>query len=152
MPPKIVADTFETLGSTTKSAGQQVVTTAKKMGEDVLEQLGVTKQQNPQADDQKKGPNDEQIKRMEQSSNKRTISRYKELQAQIKAIQERRPKEIPKQISGKPGFSEEKAVKQIEEKPSFAKATAGEGEKLPPLPISVNRSRQKAERHRGVSG
>lgn len=152
MVKQVVADVFETLGGVAKSAGQQAVSGAKKAGEDIVEQLGITKATTSQSNEQRKGPTEEQLKKMEQASKKRSISRYKELQAQIKALQEKRKKEIPEQISGKPGFSEEKAVKQLEVKKeaASAEASASQGKKLPPLP--VRRESQKAERFRGVSG
>lgn len=150
---QIITDTFETLGGVAKSAGQQIVAGTKKAGEDIVEQLGITKTPASPTDGQKKEPTEEQLEKMRQSSKKRTVARYKEIQAQIKAIQKDKAREIPKQVSGKPGFSEEKAVKQLEEKPSSVPTksgtTAGKG-KLPPLP--VRRESQKAERFRGVSG
>lgn len=143
MVKQVVADVFETLGGVAKSAGQQIVSNTKKAGEDIVEQLGITQTSASPADEQKKEPTEEQLEKMRRASREKTVARYTEIQAQIKAIQKKKAKEIPEQVAGKPGFSEEKAVKQLEEKKE-------EKKKLPPLP--VRRESQKAERFRGVSG
>lgn len=159
MPNKIIADSFETLGSAVQQGGKQAVSTIKKMGEDVLEQTGI-KAPSPAQNDQTAAPAqteeqyrmiDKQSKKIENAAEKRTIARYREVQAQIKAIGDKRKQELPKEITGKPGFDEGKAIKQLEEGGAASvKTSASQGKKLPP--INVQRERTKAERFRGASG
>lgn len=156
MVKQIIADTFETLGGVVQSAGQQVVTDVKKMGGDVAEQLGLKQPPKQIQDDKSQAPaqTQEQDEKIRQAAQKRTIAHYEQINAEIKAIGkaigEKRKRELPKEVTGKPGFSEEKAIKQLEEKkPSSAEATAGK-EKLPPLP--ARQASRKTEMFRGASG
>lgn len=144
MANKIIADSFETLGNAVQQGGKQVVSTAKKMGEDVLEQTGL-KSLPPAQNDQTNAPahTEEQYKKIEDAAKSRTIAKYKEIQTQIKAIEDKKKQEIPKEISGKPGFSEEKAIKQLE-------VQKEEKDKLPPLP--ARQASRKTEIFRGASG
>lgn len=154
MPKQIIADTFETLGGVVQSAGQQVISDVKKMGGDVAEQLGLKQPPKQVQDDKSQAPaqTQEQDEKIRQAAKKRAFAHYEQINAEIKAIGEERARKLPKEVTGKPGFSEEKAVKQLEErKPSSAEATAGK-EKLPPLPQSVSRAQKKAEMFRGASG
>lgn len=144
MPNKIIADSFETLGGVVQQGGKQVVSTVKKIGEDIKEQVGL--KPKPAAEEQKeKQPSlkEEQTKKMEEMAKKRTAARYRQIQEEIKALAARREKELPKAVTGQPGFDEGKMVKQLEEKKEQEK-------KLPPL--NVQRERSKIERMRGVSG
>lgn len=142
MPKAIISDSFETLSGAVQQGGKQIVSTVKKMGEDVLEQMGI-KTPPPAQNDQNAAPahTEEQYKKIEDSAKKRTLAHYREIQEQIKAIGDKRKQELPKEVTGKPGFSEEKAIKQLEEKKE---------EKLPPLP--VRQSSRKTEVFRGASG
>lgn len=150
MPKQVATDVFESLGGAAKATGQQVASDVKKMGEDFLESLGLKPAQGqeapgPDANQQK----EEGIKQAQEADKNRSIARYREIKEEIRALQKKRSQEIPKEISGKPGFDEEKAVKQLETAP-FAKASEGQGKKLPPLP--AQRESKKAEMFRGVSG
>lgn len=144
MSKQIITDVFETLGGMAKQAGQQAVSDTKKAGEDALESLGL-KPSSPKTEDQEQpaGPTEKTLQKMKTTDKKRTVANYQRLLGEIKQIQQRKKQEIPKQISGQPGFSEEKAVKQLEEKKE-------EKKKLPPLP--VQRATKKAEIFRGVAG
>jgi len=146
MPKQIISDTFETLGGVVQSTAGQVKQAVKQMGGDVAESLGLKPvQQQTQGGDAGNPPQqtEEQTKKIEQAAKKRADIQYRQIQGEIRAIEEGRKKELPKQITGKPGFSEEKAIKQLEEKKT-------EGKKLPPLP--VRQASRKAEMFRGVSG
>jgi hypothetical protein len=146
MPKQVVTDVFETLGGVAQSTGQQATTQVKKMGGDVLESLGAKPGapavaqagQSPST-----APSPEQLQKMDAEAKAKAAAGLRKVQSEIKAIGEERKKEIPKQVSGKPGFSEEKMVKQLEEKKA-------EEKKLPP--ISVERKKTGIERIRGVSG
>lgn len=160
---QVIADTFETLGNVVQGTGKQVAADTKKAGEDVATELGLKQAPKTQQDDAQKTPaqTPEQYKKIEDSVKKRTAARYRQIQDEIRAIQAKKQQELPKYVTGSPGYDKDKAVKQleVEEKPSFAKAStdakaiadksAGK-EKLPPLP--VQRASKKAEMFRGVSG
>lgn len=145
MPKQIIADVFETLGGAAKQTGQQAVSNVKKAGEDVWESLGIKSANKEESDEQKKSPElaEKNLAKMKIADKKRAAANYQKLLGEIKQIQQRKKQEIPKQISGQPGFSEEKAVKQLETKKE-------EKKKLPPLPIQ--RATKKAEVFRGVAG
>ena len=147
MPKQVVSDVFETLGGVAQSTGQQAATQAKKMGGDALESLGVKPAAGAATQTNQSGPttpSSEQLQKMTAEDKAKRAAGLQKIQTEIKVIQEKRQKEIPKQVSGKPGFDEGKAVKQLETgKPA-------EEKKLPPL--NVQRQRTKAERFRGVSG
>jgi len=142
MSKQIIADTFEILGGVAKSAGQQVVADAKKAGEDVAIELGVkTAQQQTQGDQTSSSTQtEEQTQKINEAAKKRTAARYREIQAEIKELEDKRRNELPKEVSGKPGFDEKETVKQLKV----------EKEKLPPIP--VQRASKKAETFRGASG
>jgi hypothetical protein len=148
MPKQVVTDVFETLGGVAQSTGQQAATQVKKMGGDVLESLGAkppVQTPTPAGSSPPTTPSSEQLQKMTAEAKAKAAAGLQKIQADIKAIQEKKKKEIPKQVSGKPGFDEGKMVKQLETgKPAEEKG------KLPP--INVQRERTKAERFRGVSG
>lgn len=147
MPKQIVADVFETLGGVVQGAGKQAASDVKKAGEDIKVELGISQAQGqPQDDIIASDQKDEQVKKMQENDKKKTISRYKQIQDEIRQIQEKRQREIPKAVSGKPGYDEGKVVKQLE----TGKPPEEEKKKLPP--INVQRERTKAERFRGASG
>jgi hypothetical protein len=143
----VVGDVFETLGGVAQSTGQQVATQVKKMGGDVLESLGA-KSGAPAAaqtgQSPSTAPSPEQLQKMAAEDKAKRAAGLQKIQSEIKIIQEKRKKEIPKQVSGKPGFDEGKMVKQLE----TGKPVEQKGE-LPPI---VQRERAKAERFRGVAG
>ncbi len=146
MSKSTVTDVFESLGGLAKSTGQQTVTQVKKMGGDALESLGA-KPVTPATLQTAQPPavlSQDQVQKITAADKAKVAAGLQKIQSEIKAIEDKRKKEIPKQVSGKPGFDEGKMVKQLETgKPA-------EEKKLPPL--NVQRERVKAERFRGVSG
>lgn len=144
MPKQVVTDVFEALGGAAKATGQQAASDVKKMGEDFLESLGIKPAAGSKPPDSNSAPKDnEQMKKISEADQTRSIARYQQIQDEIRVLQKKRVQEIPKEIAGKPGFDEGKAVKQLEMK-------AADKKKPPPLP--AQRESQKAERFRGVSG
>lgn len=144
MPKQVVSDIFETMGGAAKATGQQAASDVKKMGEDFLESLGV----KPSLGQKPPDPNivqkdDEQMKNLNEADRSRSTARYQQIQEEIKALQKKRTQEIPKEIAGKPGFSEEKMIKQIETK---------QADKKKPEPLPVKQASKKAEMFRGASG
>lgn len=147
MPKQIVSDVFENIVSVAKSAGQQIDDSAKKMTEEAAIELGLKPQTQGATDDAQKQDQakEEEINKMKATEHQKTASNYKKITEEIRQIQLKKKQEIPKEVSGKPGFDEGKAIKQIETgKPEEDK------KKLPP--INVQRERTKAERFRGASG
>lgn len=142
----IVSDVFETLGGMVKGTAKQAVSDAKKMGEQAAVELGLSQAKAKQDDQQKKpAQTEEQEKKIAQAAKMRTAAKYKQILEEIKQFQKKREQEIPKAVSGKPGFDEGKAIKQLETgKPEDDK------KKLPPLP--VQRATKKTEMFRGASG
>lgn len=134
MPKQVVSDVFETLGGA-------AVGTAKK----TAEELGL----KPAPDEGKEvqpslpAQTPEQWQKIKEAAKSRAAARYRQIQEEIRLLQQKRKQELPKQVIGKPGFSEEKAVRQLEEKKE-------EEKKLPPLP--AQRASRKTEMFRGVSG
>lgn len=127
-------------------AGQQAVSDVKKMGEEATIELGL-KPQAQGADDSQKNDQakEEEIKKMKIAANQERAAGYQKIQEEIRQIEIKRGREIPKEIFGKPGFDEGKAVKQLE----TGKAEEDKN-KLPPLP--VQRETKKTEAFRGTSG
>ena len=149
---QVVNDVFETLGGVAAGTVKQAVSDVKSGAEDIAKAVGAkpddtgTKQNEPNPP----AHTDEQYQKIKQAAKSRSTVRYRQIQEEIKLLEDKRKKELPKEITGKPGFSQEKAIKQLEEKPASAKATAGEKDKLPPLP--AQRASKKAEMFRGASG
>jgi len=132
MVKQIVSDTFESIGDTFQQAGKQIVMIPFQIGEETARQLGIRprkeeNQEKPASTTQQ--PNQEVAKR-----NAFASRRIEELEAEIKAIAQKRTQEIPKAVSGKPGFSEEEMIKQFGE----------EGKKKKELPPVVVAAKGKA--------
>lgn len=162
MVPPIISDTFEALenlaGQTVKSAVQ----VPKKIVEQGKKQLGLgaidktdkgieggTVGQTKSGADPTQVKN-QQIQRMEQVAKQKANQRYKEIQQQILAISHQKQQEVPEEMKGKPGYSEEKMIRQLEEekKPEAQR----KAEQAAKEPIPLQRERRKAEMHRGASG
>lgn len=159
MPPPIISDTFEALeqlGSQTVKGAAQV---PKKILEQGKQQLGIgakdqgiegggtqTKGQSGQAN----AGQGQQIQKMESVAKQKALQRYKEVQEQILAIGKKRQQELPKDVTGKPGFSEDKMIKQLEEekKPEAEKKK----EQMAKEPLPMQREKRKAEMFRGAAG
>jgi hypothetical protein len=145
---KVIGDLFETLGSSAQSAGNQVKTVVKGMQGDVKESLGLpteaSKDNSPDSNNPS-APNEEQLKKMKQASDKRIAANYQKIQKEILQLGQQRDKEEEKYHM--PGNTDEEKkenqIKQLQEKENPEK-------KLPPL--DVQKSQRKAEMHRGASG
>lgn len=110
MVKKVVTDAFEQLGQTAGQAAQQVVQEPGKMAETAAQQTGLSEPSSEQPQGQTSDP-----ARMAQkkAQSKRLITAF---EAELRDIRSRQVQELPKQVSGKPGFSEEKAIKQLKVK------------------------------------
>jgi hypothetical protein len=142
MVKQIIADTFETIGDSFQKSGKQVAMIPFQIGEEVARQLGIRpkneqKQEQPMVNP--KQPNPEVAKR-----NAFASRRIGELEAEIKAIVQKKAQEIPKSVSGTPGFSEEKMIKQFENEKK-------EKNKLPPV-VAVAKSKASAEKRQFGGG
>lgn len=147
MPKQTITDTFETLGKVAQSVGQQAVSDVKKMGEEVVVELGIKPSAQGGTDDNQKQDQakEEEIKKMAAVSKQKSSARYKQIREEIRQMEQKRERQTPQPVSGKLGFDEGKAVKQLETgKPAEDK------KKLPPLP--AQRASKKAEVFRGASG
>lgn len=162
MPPPIISDTFETLEHLGGQMQQQTNQAAKTIIQEGKKSLGLAPKeqtgqaleggsgQKPQAGQSSQSPQAPQIQKMEQVAKQKAIQRYKQIQQQILVIAKKRQQELPEQVKGKPGFTEEKMVKQLEEekKPEAEKKR----EQMEKEPIPMQREKRKAEMHRGAAG
>lgn len=143
MVKQIVTDTFETIGDTFQKSGKQVAMIPFQIGEEVARQLGI-RPKNEQNQDKPvanmKPPTNPEVAKRNAFANRR----ISELEAEIKAIVQKRNQEIPKAVSGKPGFSEEKMIKQFETEKK-------EKDKLPPVVIAA-KSKASAEKRQFGGG
>ena len=137
MPKQIIGETFEQLGQTVKQTVKQVVGEPGKVAETAARQAGIKPEpgiEQPQG----KGLTPAQISQKREKERQRLAS----LQAELKAIQQKKTQELPRQISGKPGFSEEKAIKQIQI----------EKEEKKKLPLVVKTAQSKASAEKRIMG
>lgn len=142
MVKQIIADTFETIGDTYQQAGKQIVMIPFKAAEEVLKQFGPRPktEENQEKQDGAASQQNTGIVKRKASAN----SRISELEAEIKAISQKRTQEIPKSVSGTPGFSEEKMIKQFENEKK-------EKDKLPPV-VEIAKSKASAEKRQFGGG
>lgn len=164
MPPKIIADTFEALEQIGGQLNQGVKQVPKIMTQQAKQSLGLSgggetksiPSSEPGAEGgavevkpepQAKEAEAKKIEKMETISKQKAAQRYQEIQEQILLLAKKRQQELPKEVSGKPGFSEEEMIRQLEEdkKPESEKEKKEE-------PIALAKSKRKAEMFRGVSG
>jgi hypothetical protein len=134
MPKTIIGETFEQLGKTAGQVVKQVVKEPGRMAEKAVRQIGL-KPYPP-----KEKPQEALSTKVSQEKERERRRKLALLQAEIKALQQRK-QELPKQITGKPGFSEEEAIKQLKEK-----------KEKPMEPLPIRRAKRKTEVFRGVSG
>ncbi len=141
MPKQIIGETFEQLGQTVKQTGKQIVGEPGKVAETAARQAGIKPEpgiEQPQG----KGLTPAQMAQKREKEKQRLSS----LQTELKALQQKQTQELPRQISGKPGFSEEKAIKQIQ-------IEKEEKKKLPPMVELAKKKGGTGERKiMGVSG
>lgn len=141
---QVVTDVFETLGGVVSGTAKQVASDATKAVEEAAKAVGIKPENSANPNDSSApAHNEQQYANIERASRSRAVAKYRQIQEEIKQIQIEKKRELPKEIAGKPGFSEEKAIKQLEVKKE-------EEKKLPPLPIQ--RASKKAEMFRGASG
>jgi len=139
MPKQIITDVFEQLGSTVKQAGKQIVKLPGEVAETAVEQTGV----KPDFKNEYNQPETALEKAQKEQKRRRVITA---LESELQDIRRQRTQELPKQITGKPGFSEEGAIKQLEYQGEAKK-------KLPPVVIAAKQKAGTGERRvRGVSG
>ncbi len=153
----IVTDVFETLGGTVKATGQQAVSDAKKMGEDVAVELGLKTQTQATTDDsQKQDRAREEIKKMDAASKQKAAGRYQQIQKEIHELEMKRKQEEQACSKGPTGQKAETTlVKQLEvsQQPTAKlPETKADQEKKKLPPVNVQRERTKAERFRGAAG
>jgi len=159
MPPPIISDTFEALEQLGGQMKQQTKQAGKIMANEAKKSLGLApKDQSGQEVEGGSGQKTQgqqksqtvQIQQMEAIAQKKAAQRYKQIQEQILAISHKKQQELPKEVTGKPGFSQEKMVQQLEEqKKPEAEKKAEQAEKEP---IPLQRAKRKQEMHRGTSG
>jgi len=156
MVPPIVSDTFEIL----EQLGSQAVSGAKQVPKKIAKQVkksletGFGSQKpagsQPLENNQTHIAEQQQIQKMEEIAKRKAAQRYLEIQRQILAIVHRKQQELPKQITGKPGFSEEKMIRQLEEEKKPEAERKAEQARKEPLPLK--KEKRKAEMFRGVAG
>lgn len=155
MPPPIISDTFEALGQLGGQAKQQAKQVVKKTVGQISQSLetgfgGQKTRQTGQVGEAKDQTEQQKIQKMEEIARQKAAQRYRQIQEQILAISKRKQQELPKQVTGKPGFSEEKMIRQLEEekKPEVQK----EAEQAREEPLLLQRKKRKTEMFRGVAG
>lgn len=153
MPKQVVADVFETLGGVVSGTAKQAASDATKAVEEAAKAVSIKPENSANPNDSSApAHNEQQYANIERASRSRAAAKYRQIQEEIRKLQVKREKELPKQITGKPGFDEGKAVKQLEVGGgTSAEVSASPGkDKLPPLP--VQRATKKTEMFRGASG
>ncbi len=113
MPKQVIADTFETLGGITKQTVKQVAQIPFKIAETVPSQLtGVGVNQETGIEKPQGGQTQSPA---QQALNKKATERkLVYLRDELNQLRQKRAQELPKQVTGQPGFSQEKAIKQLE--------------------------------------
>jgi len=134
MANKIISDSFEILGGA-----------VKQIGDDIAENVGLKTPPDTGTSEQGGQPQQQtpQKTKEDKAEKKKTATRYRQLQEEIRQIQLKRSQEMVKY--SQPGLTDEekqeKQIQQLEEKSE---------DKLPPLP--VQRVSRKTESMRGTSG
>jgi len=149
MPP-IISDTFEALENLGGQMKQQTKQAAKTIVQEGKKSLGLGPKRIETETERKKVAEQQQIQKMEQVAKQKAAQRYRQIQEQILAVSKRKQQELPKYITGKPGFSEEKMIKQLEEEKKPEAEKKAEQAKKEPLPLQ--REKRKAEMFRGAAG
>jgi len=139
MPKQVISDIFESLGQTAGATVKQMAQEPKKILETAARQSGIKPSEEGNPLQQNLNPEKESKEKQEKAAKiaaqKRRLA---QLRAELQAIQAQKKQELPKQVSGKPGFSEEKAaIKQLQ--------VEKEKKKLPPV-VSAAQSKASAEK------
>lgn len=127
MPKQIVKQTFE-----------QIIQEPGKMAETAAQQTGLKTDSGSEQPQQSKPFDPVQVAKREAQRRMMLAAHTAEL-ADIKRQQ---TQELPKQISGKPGFSEEKAIKQLKEQQKQNPPAGG----LPPVIAAAKKKGGTGER------
>ncbi|MBI3385094.1 hypothetical protein HY030_02800 [Candidatus Gottesmanbacteria bacterium] len=148
MPDNVIGDVFEGLSQTVGKTVQQAVKTPFDILETGAKQVA-GQAQNGQMPDEKWQAQRQQkmISQMRQNDDQNKKPQLAEIRQNLAAMMQT-PKtseqELPKYVSGKPGFSMDKIKNQEEDKKK---------NKLPDLLEMLKlKNRGSGERHRGVSG
>ena len=139
MPNNIITDTFENLGQTV----QPVVQEPAKIIETAAQQAGIINTGGDQGIEKPQGASPVQQAKNQQKQ-VQAKQRLTYLEDELKQIQAQTKQELPKQVSGKPGFSEEKAIKQVE-------LEKKEKKELPPV-VAAAKSKASAEKRQFGGG
>lgn len=151
MPDNILSDIGSELGTTVKQTVKQAVKTPLKILETGISQVSGQSQNTGSGIDEKgQGQNVSQvIKQMKTTDDANSQIQMNQIRQNLQSMMQapaQPQQEVPKYISGKPGFSLEKIQEQNEE---FEK----EKKKLPDLSELLKKKGQgTAERFKGASG
>jgi hypothetical protein len=143
MANQIITDTFEALGQTAGQAVQQTVQEPGKIAETAGQQAGVINSGGDKGVEHPQCASPVQQAK-NQASQAQAKQRLTYLEDELRQIQAQAKQELPKQVSGKPGFSEEKAVKQVE-------LEKKEKKELPPV-VAVAKNKASAEKRQFGGG
>lgn len=143
MANQIITDTFEALGQTAGQAVGQVAQEPGKIVETAAQQAGVINTGGDKGVEQPQGASPAQQAK-NQASQAQAKQRLTYLEDELRQIQAQAKQELPKQVSGKPGFSEEKAIKQVE-------LEKKEKKELPPV-VTAAKSKASAEKRQFGGG
>jgi transcriptional regulator of acetoin/glycerol metabolism len=149
MANQIITDTFEALGQTAGQTVQQIAQEPGKMAEKAAQQVGVINTGRDQGVEQPQGASPVQQAK-NQASQAKAKQRLTYLEDELRQIQAQAKQELPKQITGKPGYSEENLIKQVEEdkNPGLKKE---EKQELPPV-VAAAKSKASAEKRQFGGG
>lgn len=149
---RVVTDVFETLGGVATGTVKQAVSDVKKGGEEIAKAVGLKPDGATAAvNETPPAQTEEQYQKIKNAAENCTTARYKQIQEEIRQLQVKRERELPKQTTGKPGFDEGKAVKQLEMGGVASTEVSASQSKKPP-PLAVQRATKKTEMFRGASG
>lgn len=109
MVKQVVGETFEKLGQIIGQTAQQVVQEPGKMAETAAEQAGLTSEAGTEKSST--APTPAQTAQKE-AKRRRQLAAF---QAELQDIQTQKTQELPKQITGKPGFTREAGIRQIKQ-------------------------------------
>lgn len=149
MPDNVIGDVFEGISQTIKQTASQVVKTPFDILETGVKQVSgqTANGQMPDMEKWQDKRHQKMISQMKQSDDQSKKSQIAEIRQNLAAMMQApraAKEELPKYVSGKPGFSLEKINKQEEDKKK---------NKLPDLLSMLKlRNQGSGERHRGVSG
>lgn len=110
MVKQIIGETFEQLGQTAGQVVKQAAQEPGKIAETAAGQIG-----RPGPEPGIEPPQGQRLSSAQKAQKKVEEKRQLTyLQAELGALAQKKAQELPKQVTGKPGFSEEKAIKQLE--------------------------------------